>query len=338
MTFIWPIMLILLLTVPPLVVGYLRVQERRRRMVALYGNPALASGTAGGQPSAMRAARRHVPAALFLGALVILIFALARPQAMVSLPRLQGTVILAFDVSGSMAADDLQPTRLEAAKAAAIAFVLRQPSTVQIGVVTFSEGGFSTQPPTSDRAAVLSAIGRLAVQRGTSMGRGIEAALAAIEANANPPLTLSEPSGTPTPTPGPVPEGTYTSDVIVVLSDGENNQLPDPRDVAQIAADRGVRIYTVGIGSAEGAELKVEGFTIRSRLDEPTLRQVADMTGGTYYDAESEEELRAIYDNLSPQLVVKPEEMEVTSLFAGAGLLVLMIGGMLSLLWLGRLP
>jgi Ca-activated chloride channel family protein len=123
-----------------------------------------------------------------------------------------------------------------------------------------------------------------------------------------------------------------------MLSDGENNQAPDPLESAQSAADRGVRIYTVGIGSAEGAMLNIEGFSVRSRLDEQTLRQISDLTGGTYYNAENEDQLRTIYDNLSPELVVKPEEMEVTSLFAGAGLLVLVIGGLLSLFWLGRLP
>ncbi len=337
MTFAWPIMLILLLAVPPLVIGYLRVQQRRRQLVALYSNPALMSSTAR-PPGAFRAARRHVPAALFLAALVILIVSLARPQATVSLPRVQGTVILAFDVSGSMAADDLQPTRLQAAKAAAVSFVQRQPSSVQIGVVSFSEGGFPTQPPTGDQAAVMAAIERLSVQRGTSVARGIDAALAAIAADKNPPLTLAEPSGTPIVTPTPVPQGTYASAVIVMLSDGENNQAPDPLESAQSAADRGVRIYTVGIGSAEGAMLNIEGFSVRSRLDEQTLRQISDLTGGTYYNAENEDQLRTIYDNLSPELVVKPEEMEVTSLFAGAGLLVLMIGGLLSLFWLGRLP
>ena len=338
MTFIWPIMLILLLVIPLLVVGYLRVQQRRQRLLALYGNSALAAGAAGGRPSAFRAARRHVPPSLFLLALVILIVSLARPQAVVSLPRVQGTVILAFDVSGSMAADDLKPTRLQAARAAAVEFVQRQPSTVQIGVVSFSEGGFPTQPPTNDRAAVLAAIERLSVQRGTSVARGIEASLAAIAVDKNPTLTLAEPSGTPTATPTPMPEGTYTSAVIVLLSDGENNQFPDPLETAQIAADRGVRIYTVGIGSAEGAMLNIEGFSVRSRLDEQTLLQISGLTGGTYFGAEDEAELRTIYDNLNPELVIKPEEMEVTSLFAGAGLLVLTIGGMLSLLWLGRLP
>jgi len=239
-----------------------------------------------------------------------------------------------------MGADDLKPTRLEAAKAAARDFVERQPSTVQVGVVSFSEGGFSTQAPTNDQAAVTAAINRLTLQTGTSVGRGIESALKAIDAVNNPPLSLSTrgQDGTPTPTPTPLPKGSYTSAVIVLLTDGENNESPDPLALAQQAADRGVRIYTVGIGSTEGATLHINGFTIRSRLDEQTLQQIADITGGKYYNAQSTDQLHNIYDNLDPQVIVKPQKMEVTSLFAGAGILVLLIGGALSVVWLGRVP
>jgi Ca-activated chloride channel family protein len=278
-----------------------------------------------------------------LVALSVLIVAMARPQATVSLPRLEGSVILAFDVSGSMAADDLKPTRLEAAKAAARKFVENQPTSVQVGVVTFSDGGFTTQPPTDDKDAVLAAINRLTLQRGTSLARGIEASLnviaAGTETDADKPRGLSIPrTQTPEPTPTPVPKGTYTSAVIVLLTDGENNQLPDPMELAQTAADRGIRIYTVGVGSAAGAMLHIDGFTVRSRLDEETLKQISQLTGGTYYNAESEEDLHVIYDNLDPQLELKPQKMEVTSLFAGAGILILIIGSTLSLLWLGRMP
>jgi Ca-activated chloride channel homolog len=281
--------------------------------------------------------RRHIPAALYLAGLTILIVALARPQAVVSLPRLAGTVMLAFDVSGSMAADDLEPTRLEAAKAAARAFVERQPPTVQIGVVSFSEGGFATQPPTNDQGAILAAINRLTLQRGTSLASGMEAALQLIAADREQaPLTLSNRTATPTPT--PVPQGTYASAVVVLFSDGENNAEPDPFEAAQAAADRGIRVYAVGIGSAEGATLDIDGFRVRTRLDEATLRQIAELTGGAYYNADSEEELRAIYDQLNPELAIKPQKTEVTSLFAGASLLLMLIGSALSLLWLGRLP
>lgn len=334
MTFIWPAMFIGLLLIPLLVGVYLRMQQRRGRLAAQYGDPGLVR-LAGGRPPTLR---RHIPPLLYLLALTILIVALARPQMLLGLPRLQGTIILAFDVSRSMAGDDLKPTRLEAAKTAARAFVQRQPSTVQIGVVSFSDGGFATLAPTNDQDAILAAIQRLMVQHGTALGRGIESSLAAIAAVKDPVLSLSTRNQTRTPTPTPVPKGTYTSAVVVLLTDGENTQQPNPLVAAQAAADRGVRIYPIGVGSIDGATLHLDGFTVRSRLDETTLRQVADLTGGTYYNAENEDDLGTIYDNLNPQLVITPQKTEVTYLFAGVGILVLLIGGVLSLLWLGRLP
>lgn len=309
-------------------------------MLASYGNAALLKGTGSRGPGI----RRHIPPLFFLVALTILLVSLARPQSEVNLPRLEGTVILAFDVSGSMSADDLKPTRMEAAKAAARDFVQRQPASVSIGVVTFSSSGFTAQPPTTDQAAVLTAIDRLKAQTSTSIASGIEASLKVIATSAgktgdlssNEPPSLS--NGVEAPSPTPVPKGSYTSAAIVLLTDGENTQSPDPTQAAQSAADRGVRIYTVGVGSAAGAILRIAGFTIRTRLDENTLRQIAQMTGGAYYNAQTEEDLRTIYDNLNPELVMKPQETEVTAIFAGVGILSLVIGSALSLLWLGRAP
>ncbi len=336
MSFIWPAMLVWLSLIPLLVLLYVRMQQRRRLLAASYGSLGLVHEGAGRRIGL----RRHIPPALYLAGLAILIVALARPQAVVSLPRIEGTIILAFDASGSMAAEDLKPTRMEAAKAAARAFVERQPTTVQIGVVAFSDNGFATQAPTNAQAAILAAIERLTPQRGTSLGHGIQAALDAIAANngqAPPPLPANR-TATPVPTPTPVPSGTYTSAAIVMLSDGENTAAPDPLEVAQAAADRGVRIHTVGIGSAEGIRLHINDFTVHTRLDEATLQQVAERTGGTYYNAQSEADLRAIYEKLDTQMVIKPEATEVTSLLAGAGILLLLIGGTCSLLWFSRLP
>ncbi len=330
MSFIWPETLFLLLLIPLFVALYTRMQQRRRRIAARYGSLGLAQATAGRGLGL----RRHVPPALFLLSLTILAVALARPQTVVSLPRIEGAVILAFDVSGSMAADDLKPTRMGAAKAAALDFVQRQPPGVQIGVVAFSDSGFAVQAPTNDPEAILAAINRLTPERGTSLANGILASLntiAVVDTGQAPDL-LSD------VTPTPVPEGTYTSAVIVLLSDGENNVSPDPLAAAQAAADRGVRIYTVGIGSAAGTTLHVNGFTVHTQLDEAMLRHIAQLTDGAYTSAESEQDLRAIYENLIPQLVIKSENMEVTSIFAGAGILVLLIGGALSLVLLGRLP
>jgi len=324
-----------LLLVPLLVVGYLLLQRHRRRITANYGSLGIVRGPTGKTPGFTR----HLPQTVFLAGLTILTFTLARPQAVVNLPRVEGTVILAFDVSGSMAATDFKPTRMEAAKAAAQDFIQHQPLGVVIGVVGFSDGGFAVQPPTNDRDALLASIKRLSPQNGTSVAHGIEASLNTIDANNQAaPLTYSNLLPTLTPTPTPVPKGTYTSAVIVLLSDGENNESPDPLAEAQVAADRGVRIYTVGIGSAAGTNVHVNGFTVHTQLDEATLKQIAQISGGAYYNAQNEQDLLKIYDSLGSSLVIKPEKTEITSLFAGASILVLLIGGVLSLAWFSRLP
>ena len=335
MSFIWPVMLLSVLAVPLFILLYLRMQRRRRRLAARYGSLGLTL-VAGREPGW----RRHVPVALFLVGLAILLVALARPQAVVSLPRLEGIVMLTFDVSGSMAADDLKPTRMEAAKEAARTFVQSQPPSVQIGVVAFSDSGFTVQVPTNDQGAVFATIDRLKPERGTSLGNGVLVSLEAIAAaqagdtsSYYTNLTL-----TPAPTPTPLPKGTYTSAAIVLLTDGENTTSPDPIEAAQAAADRGVRIHTVGIGSAAGSILKIEGYSIRSQLDEDMLQRISQITGGAYYNAESEQELRTIYTNLNPKVVIKPEEMEITSVLAGLSIVVMLIGAALSLLWFSRLP
>jgi Ca-activated chloride channel family protein len=275
-----------------------------------------------------------------LFSLAALVIGLARPQAQVSLPRLQGTVILVFDVSGSMTADDIKPTRLDAAKAAAQSFVQAQPLTVQVGVVAFSDSGFSVQAPTNDQASVLAAIQRLAPTRGTSLGTGIQVALTAIADSISPPVPRYYTNLTPAPIPSPtpVPPGTYTPAVIILLTDGENNMNPDPLAAAQAAADRGVRIHTIGLGSTAGTTVHVNGFTVFTQLDDPLLKQISQLTGGTYYNATDAAQLHKIYSDIGRQLIVKPQVTEVTSLFAGLGILVLLVGGAFSLLWFGRMP
>jgi Ca-activated chloride channel family protein len=334
MSFIWPAMLCLLLLLPVFIGLYIGLFMRRRRATVRYGSLGL-------MPQVGRGfgLRRHIPTLFFVLALAILIVALARPQAVVSLPKVVGTVILAFDVSGSMAADDLKPTRMEAAKAAAQEFVQRQPRSVQIGVVAFSDSGISVQAPTNDRDAILDAIKRLKPERGTSLANGIFASLRAID-SANGPVTnfYSNRTPEPTPTPTPVPAGTYTSGMIVLLTDGENNVDPDPFEAAQAAAERGVRIYTVGIGSVTGANLNIEGFTAHTQLDEQTLKEISTLTDGAYYNAGDEEQLLKIYETITTQLIIKPEETEITSIFAGVGILIMLVGAAFSLLWLGRLP
>lgn len=335
MTFNWQQGLWLLILIPLAMGGYLWLQRRRKRLAAQYSSLGLFQDTRGQKLGL----RRHIPSALFLIGLAVLILALARPKMNVTLPKVEGTVVLAFDVSGSMAADDLKPTRIEAAKAAAKGFIERQPPAVQIGVVSFSDSGFSVQSPTNDRDAILAAINRLKPQRGTSLGRGIEASLNIIRgAPAQSSSLYSSRTPVPTATPTPVPEGIHTPAVIILLTDGENNIQPDPLAAAQSAADRGVRIYTIGIGSAPGTTIKIEGFNILTQLNEPLLKQISEITDGSYYSASNEEDLRLVYEQLVPQLVVKTEKTEVTALFTAASLVVLLIGGVLTMFWFNRLP
>lgn len=335
MSFIWPTLLIALFFVPLLILLYLQLQGRRRKIAARYGSLGIVHDAIG-RGIGMR---RHIPPTIFVGALTILIFSLARPQATVNVPRIEGTVMLTVDVSGSMAADDLKPTRMEAAKAAARQFVENQPSGISIGVVVFSDGGISVQPPTDNREETLDTINRLVPRRATSIGNGILVALNAIVVNAGDPpiLNPNTPSSEPV-APEQAPQGWYPSAVILLLTDGENTEEPDPIMAAYLAAELGVRVYTVGIGTAAGTTIETEGFTVHTSLDEQLLQFIAAETGGMYYNAGNEEELRRIYDDLEPKLYVRPEEIEMTSIFAGLGMIVFLIGGMLSLLWFGHVP
>jgi Ca-activated chloride channel homolog len=332
MPFIWPGMLLWLLAMPLLVLLYVRTQRQRT------ATRAHSFGALGQSMPQTAGRRRHIPPLFFLLALATLLVALARPEAVVSLPRIEGTVILAFDVSGSMAADDLEPTRMEAAKAAARAFVEGQPASVRVGVVAFSDNGFSVQVPTNDAAEVVAAINRLVPQRGTSLAYGILTSLNTLAADGEETRYYTNLTPTPTPTPTPLPEGTYAPAAIILLSDGENNESPDPLEAAKTAAELGVRIYTVGIGSVAGSILEIEGFTIHSQLNEAMLEQIADITDAAYFSAASAEELETIYDNLNPQLLIRPVKSELTSLFAGAGILLLLLGAVFSLAWFGRVP
>lgn len=329
MSFIWPIMLILLALVPVFILLYTRLVRSRRSRVAAFSSFGLAPGQPGsGSPRLLSPS--HLAPGLLLAGLSVLIISLARPQAEVSLPSIEGTLILAFDVSGSMAATDLEPNRMEAAKAVAREFVLSQPAGILIGVVSFSSGGFLVQAPTNDQQAILSAINRLTPEQGTSLGQGILSALNSLEQNELPDPELdSEGRPSPTPTFTPVPQGVFAPAAMIMLSDGENLEQPDPLAAAQEAANRGVRIYTVGVGSPAGVNLEVNGFKVHTRLDEVTLQQIAEITDGQYYNAQNQEELRAIYDSIKLQLVVKPEKMEITAIFAGVSLLILLIGGIL---------
>jgi Ca-activated chloride channel family protein len=333
LTFIWPLVLLLLLLIPVGVLAAIALQRRRRARLAAYGS----LGIGASLRAPISRPRRAITSGLLIAGFGILVVALARPQAVVSLPRLEGTVILAFDVSNSMAAKDFTPTRMEAAKAAARAFVEKQPASVQIGVVAFSDSGISVQAATNDQAKVLAAINRLQPQRGTSLAQGILSSLNAIE-TAEDPTKGYYTNRSPLPSPTPVPAGTLGSSVIVLLSDGENNEQPDPQQAAQVAADRGVRIHTVGIGSPGGTTLDINGFKVHTQLDAQALQNIAETTGGTYYGADTQAHLDTIYANLDAALVVKPERLEVTPLFADAALVALLLGALSSIIWMGRAP
>jgi Ca-activated chloride channel family protein len=271
-----------------------------------------------------------------------MIFAVARPTAVVMLPSQRATVILTLDISGSMRADDLEPNRMEAAKSAARLFIEKQPESVRIGVVSFSGSAMVVQAPTTDRQEVIDAINRLSIQRRTAVGNGILTSLDAIFEEQDSPEQQSPDAALvpsePEPQFEPVPPGTYSPAVIVLLSDGESNTGPNPLEVVQQAVDRGVRIFTVGVGSPEGTILNIEGWSIRVRLDEQTLKSIAERTGARYFKADSETDLQGIYERLSTQLVMEREETEITAGFTGIAAVFLLVGGLLSMLWFNRLP
>ncbi len=365
MEFLWPFMLWLLLLIPVLIIAYILAQRRRQKFAVRYASLSLVKEALGKGPGF----RRHIPVIFFLLGLTAMIFALARPVMVVKLPSAEGTVILVMDTSGSMAADDVKPTRMDAAKEAAREFVQKEPNTVRIGVVSFSDNAFVVQAPTTDQEAVLSAINRLYPQRGTAIGRGLVSSYNSLydaapgsspnsQAGSNPTSGGGQFGGggfggspfggnqfgaspsdsldtIPTPAPGDQPDNTS---IIILLTDGENNQGPDPADIADQIAQRGVRIYTVGIGSSEGSVLNIQGRSIRTRLDEDLLKQVAETAGGQYFNAQNETDLQNIYKNLGTKLVLKTEKTEVTAGLTGLAAALSIIGSILSLLWFNRLP
>jgi Ca-activated chloride channel homolog len=334
MQFQWPWMLWFLLLIPALVVLYILAQRRRQRYALRYASLSLVKEALGRGPGW----RRHLPPAVFIASLAVMVLALARPFMVVTLPSQQGTIILTMDVSGSMRADDLKPNRLDAAKSAALAFVQKQPPGVRIGVVSFSDNAFLVQEPTNDKEAIVAAISRLAPRRGTAIGSALLTSVDAIEEEAN--LEGGEPitSTLPTPTPTPMPQGVYQPAIIVLLTDGESNRGPRPLDVVDQVAARGIRVYTIGVGSLEGTVLRAFGRSMRVRLDEETLKAVAVATDGIYYNASTEQDLQRIYENLSTRLVFTKQQSEVTAQFTGVAALLLLVAGALSLLWFNRLP
>jgi Ca-activated chloride channel family protein len=319
-------LLLSLVAVPLLVIAY-RAQQRRRdeRRAQLAAEGLVAS--AAGRPDRWR----HVAPLLLLTALTLLLASLARPSATVAEPRREGTVILAFDVSTSMAAKDLAPTRLDAAKAAARTFVAKQPASIRLGVVAFGDSAVISQQPTNDRNEVLAAIDRLAPQGGTALGRGIVSAISAI---AGKPISVDETGQDGTA--GGDDIGYYGSAAVVLLSDGENTTEPDPLVLAELASTAGVRIFPIGLGSPRGTVLEVDGFQISTRLDEATLKQIADTTDGTYYAASDTAALGKVYSSINLTWTARTERREITSWFAAAAAVLLLLGAGVSVVRSGR--
>jgi Ca-activated chloride channel homolog len=326
-SFASPWRLALLVTVPLAIAGYRANLTRRAIRTAQLAGQGLVLTAA----SQRFGHRRHLPFALFVLALAALLIGVARPQMAFGIPRREGTVILAFDVSASMTADDLEPTRLEAAKNAAKGFVSKQPDSIRIGVVAFGDGGFVSLRPTEVRTEVEAAIDRLAPQGGTSLGQGIFNSLSAIAGKpiVVDPAALDSDSDT-------VDIGYYGSAVVVLLSDGEDNGGPDPLQIAELASVAGVTINTVGIGRAEGTTVSIDGFTVATALNEQLLTDIAEATGGKYYSADHDNGLAEIYDSINLKFVNREQPREVTALFSGFGLLSLLIGSGISLRWFGR--
>ncbi|MFF5227773.1 VWA domain-containing protein [Dactylosporangium sp. NPDC000521] len=289
---------------------------------------ALALRTAGLATAKKDGLRRHLPPVLFLVALTLLLLSVARPQADLPVARAAGTVILAFDVSNSMGADDVAPTRLAAAQAAAIEFADAQPDSVSIGVVAFDEGALTTQQPSEDRAATTAAIKRLRVNGGTSLGQAILASLTVI---AGKPAALPE-EGRPAPD-----LGYWGNATIVLLSDGENTGGPDAVAAAQLAATAGVHIETVGVGTVGGTTVEVDGFQVATSLDEELLTEVAKTTTGNYHRAENADALHDVYESLDLRLTVQTKPVELTGAAAALAVLLLTIGGVLMTTWFGRI-
>jgi Ca-activated chloride channel family protein len=350
---LWPGFLILLGLIPLLIAAYIWVLRRRRRFVVRYSSLSLVREAAAKQSRW----RRHVPVALFLAGLGSLIIALSRPVAIVSVPTSQTTAILAMDVSRSMCSTDIPPNRLVAAQNAALSFIRSQPDSMRIGIVAFAGFAELIQSPTTDAEVLEDAIQGLAVGRRTAIGSSILKSIDAIAEIDQSVAPIEENPSAPQPT--PVPNGYFVPEIIVLLTDGASNAGPEPIEAAQQAADRGIRVYTIGFGTARGSEMPPCGAQIQGRepnmggmggggggmggfggggrfrrgIDEETLKAVAAMTNAEYYSAESATELIEVFRSLPTHLITKSETTEISVAFVALGALLAALAIGLSFLW-----
>ena len=339
MSFLWPEMLWGLLVLPMLVAAYIMILQRKKKLAVRYANLAMVREAMG----ASQRIRRHIPPAFFLLALAAMLLALARPQTTITLPTQHETVILAMDISGSMRATDVEPNRLVAAQNAAKQFVSEQPENVRVGVVAFAGTATVAQAPTRNREDVIAAIDRFQLQRATAIGSAIIVSLATIFPEAGIDVGAMmygqerKADKSDKPALKPVPPGSYASAVIILLTDGQRTSGPDSVQAARLAADRGVRIYTVGFGNASGAPVQIEGYSIYMMFDEETLKAIAGLTNAEYFHASSGAELKKIYDTLTAKFVLQREETEITAFFAAAAAALVVAAAALSLAWFNRI-
>jgi Ca-activated chloride channel family protein len=350
MTFVWPQYLWLLLIVPVLVAAYIAML-RRKKAALRYADLGIVKAAIG---PAQRF-RRHVPPLLFLLSLIGVLVAVARPSAIVTLPSDARTLIMAMDVSLSMRATDVDPSRIVAMQTAAKDFVKDLPPDIRVGIVTFAGTALLVQPPTQNKEELLAAIDRFELQRNTAIGSGMIVSLATIFPDEG--FDLEEAlfgygfgsrdtsrrggerpvAKAPKKQAKPVPPGSYKSAAIILLTDGRRTMGPDPLDVAHIAADHGVRVFTVGFGSSTGGAVDIDGMSIYMRFDEETLKGIAGITQAEYFHAASSNDLRKIYEGLNTKFALERKETEITALFAAAAAVLAVASATLSLLWFSRL-
>ncbi|MFO1310977.1 MAG: VWA domain-containing protein [Burkholderiales bacterium] len=353
MSFAWPQYLWLLLIVPVLVAAYIALLRRKKEAVR-YANVGLVKASIG---PAQRF-RRHIPPLLFLLALTGVLIAVARPSAVVTLPSDARTIIMAMDVSLSMRATDVDPSRIVAAQTAAKEFVKELPPDIKCGIVTFAGTAVLVQPPTQNREDLIAAIDRFELQRHTAIGSGIIVSLATLFPDEGIDLTQQlfgsgfgsrrdqdkgkdkeerKLKAEQKKEVKPVPPGSYKSAAIILLTDGRRTTGPDPMDAARMAADHGVRVFTVGFGSAAGGAVDMDGMSIYMRFDEETLKGIAGITQAEYFHAASAQDLKKIYEGLNTKFALERKETEISAIFAGVAALLAVASAVLSLLWFNRL-
>ncbi len=345
-TFLWPQFLWLLLAVPLLVLLYLWLLRRKKKLALRYASLSIVKEAMGTSQSV----RRHIPPVLFLLAIAAMLFAASRPFAVVSLPMTQETIILAMDVSGSMRATDVKPNRLVASQNAAKAFLAELPRNVKVGIVAFAGSAQVVQPPTLSREDLVAAIDKFQMQRATAIGSAIVVSLAELFPNDGIDLSAitygnQRPRGVAIDQAPkkekkefvPVAPGSYGSAAIILLTDGQRTTGVDTMEASKMAADRGVRVYTVGVGTVDGETIGFEGWSMRVRLDEATLKAVATQTQAEYFYAGSAETLTKVYEKLSSRLTIEKKETEISGLVALLAAVLAIASAGLSLLWFNRI-